>query len=449
MFSVFSQNKQVLFGFAETPQTLMLNPGAETNYRFHAGVPLLSGISTNIGTSGLVLTDLFLNDNVNINTKLGNIVNQLDDNDNITFNAQVEVFNGGYRYDDKTYLSFGFYEEVDAMIYFPNDVATLLYEGNNAYLNRSFSLSEILFKADILGVLHAGITRKIDSKLTLGGRFKIYSSSLNLKTTNNSGTFTTNLGADNIYRHHLNNLNINIHTSGITNSDGDVLKDATSLYKDTFFGGNMGVGIDLGFTYRYSSTLEFTGSIIDLGFINYSKDNKTYTVNGDYIFDGLNFQYPDPSNPRDYWGDLNNDFKENVVSEDNDESYTSFRPTKLNLAVKHRFGRTRLNKACYYGEAAYDEQYRSAVGIQLYSIFRPLKNQFAFTTFLEQSIHENLHAKVTYTADEYSFSNFGLGISGQIGKVNLYGIVDNIIELEDIAVANNVSFQIGINLIFN
>ena len=39
----YSQNKQILYGFAEMPNTLMLNPGAETNFKYHAGIPFLSG----------------------------------------------------------------------------------------------------------------------------------------------------------------------------------------------------------------------------------------------------------------------------------------------------------------------------------------------------------------------------------------------------------------------
>ena len=36
---IFSQNKQVLYDFAGVPQTLLLNPGLETNLKFHVGLP--------------------------------------------------------------------------------------------------------------------------------------------------------------------------------------------------------------------------------------------------------------------------------------------------------------------------------------------------------------------------------------------------------------------------
>ena len=69
-FKMFSQNKQVLYDFAELPQTLLLNPGAETNYKFHVGVPLLSGFSAEFGSTGFTVSDLFAVDNRPINDKV-------------------------------------------------------------------------------------------------------------------------------------------------------------------------------------------------------------------------------------------------------------------------------------------------------------------------------------------------------------------------------------------
>ena len=44
----YGQNKQILYNFGDLPQNLMLNPGAEANYKYHIGIPLLSGFSTKL-----------------------------------------------------------------------------------------------------------------------------------------------------------------------------------------------------------------------------------------------------------------------------------------------------------------------------------------------------------------------------------------------------------------
>jgi hypothetical protein len=37
-----AQNKQLLYGFKDIPQQILLNPGAQIDYRGFIGVPLLS-----------------------------------------------------------------------------------------------------------------------------------------------------------------------------------------------------------------------------------------------------------------------------------------------------------------------------------------------------------------------------------------------------------------------
>ena len=215
----FSQNKQLLYGFAELPQTLLLNPGAETNYKFHVGLPLLSGFSAEFGATGFTVSDLFAVDNRSIRDKVSAVLNKLTAKDNIKLNTQIEILNAGFRLNDKNYVSFGFYQEIDAILYIPKDPLSLIIEGNSNYLNKNFDVSQVLFKADALGVLHLGITRQVSDRFTFGARFKIYSSALNIESTNNSGTFTTVNGTDNIYAHYLDNLDVNLRTSGVVAND--------------------------------------------------------------------------------------------------------------------------------------------------------------------------------------------------------------------------------------
>ncbi|WP_435414718.1 DUF5723 family protein [Polaribacter aestuariivivens] len=438
------QNKQVLYDFAELPQTLLLNPGLETNYKFHIGVPLMSGFSSEVGITGFTLSDFFLRDGLAINDKISAVLSRLKVNDYVKVNSQIEVLSGGFRYNDNVYFSFGFYEEIDAISYFPKDAITLLNEGNAAYLNRSFNVSQINYKMDVLGVIHAGVTKKINEKLTLGGRFKIYSSALNIESTNNSGTFTTAEGNNNIYIHYLNNIDVNFKTAGLIQND-EYIDDPSTYLKNTFLGGSLGLGIDFGFSYNISKQLQISGSLLDVGFVNHTKNIKNTVTEGSFTFEGINFEF-DSANPRNYWQELNDNFKEQLPTTENSDSYVSWRPAKLNMALKYSFGQKR-SKYCY--DNTYKDFYTNSVGAQLYSVFRPLSQQFALTGFYEKSFSKNLHAKVTYTVDDYSAYNIGFGLSAQIWKINFYGIFDNIIQYEDLSSANSASFQLGINLIFN
>ena len=438
----FSQNKQVLYDFAGLPQTLLLNPGLETDYKFHIGVPLLSGFSSEIKSTGFSLAEIFSVNNNTINDKISAVLNKIDANDYLKVNTQIEVFSAGFRFDKKTYVSFGFYQELDAIGYLPKDALTLINEGNTSYLNKSFSISEMIYKLDVLGVIHAGISRKVSDKLTLGGRFKVYSSALNLETTNNSGTFTTRLGNNNIYVHHLDNVNFNARTSGLI-SNNEYISDASTYIENSLLGGNLGAGIDLGFTYRVTPQLQLSGSLIDLGFVQHTKNIKNNLVEGSFTFEGIEFEF---DSNRNYWGELDAALKEQLPIVDNQDSYTSWRPAKVNAAIKYSFGEKR-SKYCY--DNTLKDFYTNAFGAQLYSVFRPLRQQFAFTSFYEKSFSNKLQAKITHTIDDYSNYNIGVGVSAKIWKINFYGILDNLTKLSDISTSNNVSLQFGFNLLFN
>ena len=438
----FSQNKQVLYDFAGLPQTLLLNPGLETDYKFHIGVPLLSGFSSEIKSTGFSLAEIFSVNNNTINDKISAVLNKIDANDYLKVNTQIEVFSAGFRFDKKTYISFGFYQELDAIGYLPKDAFTLINEGNTSYLNKSFSISEMIYKLDVLGVIHAGISRKVSDKLTLGGRFKVYSSALNLETTNNSGTFTTRLGNNNIYVHHLDNVNFNARTSGLI-SNNEYISDASTYIENSLLGGNLGAGIDLGFTYRVTPQLQLSGSLIDLGFVQHTKNIKNNLVEGSFTFEGIEFEF---DSNRNYWGELDAALKEQLPIVDNQDSYTSWRPAKVNAAIKYSFGEKR-SKYCY--DNTLKDFYTNAFGAQLYSVFRPLRQQFAFTSFYEKSFSNKLQAKITHTIDDYSYYNIGVGVSAKIWKINFYGILDNLTKLSDISTSNNVSLQFGFNLLFN
>ena len=439
LFVIAIQAQQhIAFSFGETPQTLMLNPGSETNYKSHFGIPVLSNFQLTIGNTGFQMGDLFSNDSRPFNEKFEKVLEQLSPDDYINLNTKIDVLNFGYRYNNKTYISVGFYEELDLMVYFPEDAIEGLYFGNDPFFNRSFSISQAIMKADLMGVLHAGISKKIDEKLTIGGRFKIYSSSLNVETNNNSGSITTTTNNINISRLTLQNLDAGVSTSGIDNIEEDVLSN-------TFLGGNLGIGFDVGLTYHFSPQIEFTGSILDLGFVKHSKNTRNFSAKGNYVFDGINFEY-NSDDLIDYLKQLGQDIDARIPSEETGDAYTSWRPMKLNAALKYSFGERR-NKFCY--TKTHKQYYYNSIGFQMHTIMRPLKPQFSFTSFYEKSLSQKIHTKFTHTINDYSSTIFGAGASLQLGKLHVFGALDNVLGVRDLSTLNTISLNFGLNIIIN
>ena len=99
---------------------------------------MLSDFSFNLGLTGFNLNDLFSNDSRAFRTRFEGVLNKINSTDYINFNTKIDVLNVGFRLDKKTYLSFGFYEELDFISYMPKDFIELFYYGNAAFFKPYF-----------------------------------------------------------------------------------------------------------------------------------------------------------------------------------------------------------------------------------------------------------------------------------------------------------------------
>jgi hypothetical protein len=445
----FAQNKALLYNFTAIPQSSLVNPGADVSYKYYFGIPILSGISANLGSSSFSAYDLFANNGVDFTDKVRNIINKSSSNDKTQVNQQLELFSGGFRVggeDSQSYISFGVYQEFDFLMYVPKDPGIFALDGNRDYIGKSFNLADINVRAEVLSVFHVGFHKKINKKVVLGGRVKLYSSGANATSTRNSGYVYTaqNAGTPNIYTQIISS-NLELRTSGIAKFtkdeyDGSIASD---IAHNTFFNGSLGLGFDAGITYYLKENLQFTASIIDLGFINQSKDIETITYKGDYKYEGVSPSFDFTNKPADVF----DDFEKAIPRDTLYNKYTTWRPTKLYSSLQYSFGQSRSDGECNC-KAPSKRRYVNAIGGQLFAMTMPKEPFVAFTAFYKRSIFEKLDVKATYTFDSYSSKNIGLGLSGTLGKVNIYALVDNILEYKDVSKANSLAFQFGINFIF-
>lgn len=453
---LFSQNKQVLYGFSELPQSLMLNPGGNVDYSAHFGIPLLSHIHANFGSSGLTLKDIFEDNAVNFNTKIRRAISNLSETDFFTLNQQLEIFSVGFKvgpsYKKNQYISFGLYQETDVIVYFPKDYAELLLEGNSNNIGKVFNLGHLNLRGEVLSVLHFGYNKQVNKKLTYGFRGKIYSSLATITSTNNRGSFLTRQGTNNFFQHQVN-LDLELQTSGIAplldDDNSDFQNDIKTFRRNTLFGKNLGLGIDVGFTYQFSKQLSLDASLQDFGFIRHTKDTRSYGLNGNFSFEGINplfNNHTDNQTAQDFVDAVSEDFSNAFDLNETETKFTTLRPLKINSSIVYAFGKTR-KEDCYCLNTD-DEPYLNKIGLQFYGVKRPLRPQFAVTAFYYRRLFKGLRTKITYTVDSFSTKNVGFGFSTHIGSFNLYAMADNILEYQNLANAKSVSLQLGFNLIF-
>lgn len=443
-FSCFSQNKQILYNFTSVPQSMLSNPGSDIKYNWFVGIPLLSGFSASVGSSGFSVYDLFADNGVDFNTKLRNVVFSTSRNDKVSLNEQLEIFSGGFKLGDwqkGSYFSFGMYQELDVLTYLPKDYAILALDGNQNYLGKVFDMGDLNAKGELLSVFHLGFHKNVSEKLIFGVRGKIYSSIFNISSTKNSGYFYTTQGTNSFYDQVIS-TNVLVNTSGFLNYtdnySGNVKSD---IIKKTLLGGNLGLGVDLGLTYYPQKNIQFTASLVDIGFIKHSKEVESYRYKGFYKYVGIA-----PDFILGNSNDLIDEFNDAIPLDSLNVKYTTWRPVKFNSSIQYSFGDGRSSDCNCIGEN--ENKYANSVGAQLFVMSAPRTPLMALTGYYRRQIFDSLEVKATYTIDSFSSKNIGLGLSSTIGKVNFYFLADNLLEYKDVSKANSLSFQLGLNIIF-
>jgi hypothetical protein len=464
VLSGHAQHRELLYDFTEVPQAILLNPGSNTGMDWYAGLPMLSGTSVYAGTSGLSVNDLFADDGLDFNDKVRNrAIYGMGIRDEISTNYQIEVLSAGFRAKNhpQNFYSFGIYHETDFIQYWPKDLGILAFDGNAGHLGEKFNLGHLKTRGEMLNVFHFGLNRQVSHKLVVGARAKLYSGIFDFNSTGNKGYFLTETGQNNLLANTLV-ADMKLRTSGLEALrkvlDDDTVDDASGLRRlmlgRGFLGGDLGMGIDLGFTYYLDNQLVLTGSVLDLGFIYHHTDPRNFTLEGSATVEGVEVILPDALDDpgADFWQDLVDEIEELVPFEENTRGYVTFRPTRLYGSLRYNFGHTQqapVDCDCDYGDSQGKQRflYANSVGGQLFVINRPRGPQAAVTAFYQRRFGNLVSLKTTYTADKFSLANLGLGLNVQAGPVNFYVMADNLLGYSNIPDMHYTSFLLGLNIL--
>lgn len=451
-FTALGQNQQLLYNFESLPQSLLLNPGAEPAFNFHAGIPLLSKVHASGGSTGVTIYDIFkIDPATTLSDRIKTSLASMNNRDFGMAHQQVEILSVGWRGKEDTYYSAGLYQELDVFGYVPSELALMIWE-DSLTTARHFDFSDIAFTADMVNVWHFGITKKQDRYTTFGVRGKIYSSALNIRSTSNSGSYTMYEGSKpNTYFPMVHQADIQIRTSGVgrlADTDGTYKEVRDEVLGGLFFGGDLGLGVDFGFTRRFNYNWKVSGSVLDLGFIYNFQDVETYEYWGDSRGATVELEYNYPEDkPLDRVDHLITDLEEIFEDDTFHDSYLALRPIKLNAGVDYGWGEDL--EPCHYLHRPHRKRFNHYLGLQLFSVIRPQRIIPAATVYYDGKLFNGVRGKFTYTADSFSYTNIGALVSAQMGWLNVYLGADNLLSLADLAKSHQASLQMGVQVIIN
>lgn len=459
--------QQYSYNFGRAPQAILLNPSYEIGVEKHFTLPIIGSNQLNLGLSSVTVFDIFADNSVPFQDKLENAVYNLSTKDVILLNQKMEIINMGYRLKSDDYLTFGMYGELDFYSTIPADMLQFFFEGNT-FPGKQYAIDDFAIQADLLTVYHIGLQRNLSSDLSIGGRFKVYNVAADMLATSNSGNIQSNRNDDGTYTHSLSDVAIGIKTSGLgikLDEDNKIVRDngavvlennrGNDIYSDKytstgyigsrlFIAGSKGIGVDLGATYQLKENISLAASVTDLGFIYNTKQSRTYTYSGTYVTKSLAFEY-DPDKPSIYVERLLDEIDENIPLAVDDSNYISFRPFQLYSAINYSFGMTRNNVCDYYKTVSYN--YASNIGAVFHAQNRPEQILYDAGIYYERNFNNTIYARANFTVNKFSNSNIGLAVSAYFWKLNLYAGINDVLAISNLAKANNLALNFGVNMI--
>ena len=309
-----------------------LNP-ALTPTKGYFNLPVIGAVNATVGSTSLGYQDIIdiIDDGDDFYTK-PDFMNRLKDNNKLNVNFSTEILSAGW-YKGKNFWSFNIGLRTDIGANLTKSMFTFLNEMDGIednWRNSNYDISNQQLNINAYAEVGLGLSRQINSRLTVGARVKalLGIGNMDLKLNNvamnaslpsdarisqlQDPAYLSGLGVDDITKlrseiesYHAN-LAVDAHLESsfkglnLKKEDGqDYISDFEFESKDMGIAG-YGFGIDLGASYKIMDNLTVSASILDLGFISWSKSStKIASANPDPIdIKGSTYAaMVDPANP--------------------------------------------------------------------------------------------------------------------------------------------------------
>ena len=313
-----------------------LNP-ALTPTKGYFNLPVIGAVNATVGSTSLGYQGIIdiIDDGDDFYTK-PDFMNRLKDNNKLNVNFSTEILSAGW-YKGKNFWSFNIGLRTDIGANLTKNMFTFLNEMETVeenWRNSNYDISGQQLNINAYTEIGLGLSRQINSRLTVGARVKALLGIGNMELKLNRVAMSANLPSDQQINQWSSESYWNSMTPSQAAQAAQELKDKFNNYhanltvgaelKSSFKGlelqeeegkdyvtdfdfdsGKLGIagygfGIDLGASYKILDNLTVSASVLDLGFISWSKSStKIASANPDPIdIKGSTYaNMVDPNNP--------------------------------------------------------------------------------------------------------------------------------------------------------
>ncbi|MBN2667588.1 MAG: hypothetical protein JXR60_00035 [Bacteroidales bacterium] len=455
---LLAQQNNTMYFMQTLPQNKYLNPSYQNECKLHVGgaaIPVTGQvffpIYMNYGNNGFAFKDL-----IQYNGDMDSLIlpgfkgydwdalqNKLREVNYITMETHINWLTVGYKYKD-WYFGIDVNDKVEARTSFNKDLITFIHEGNgNTFLNEVANLGDLGITATAYTEYALSASKKISDKLTVGMSAKLLFGKLNIWTeksiidveTVNSDNYPIRVNADMV-----------VHTSQpffeVTDMYYDYVGDSMVFESESYepdFNAvynnykNFGLGVDLGAQYQFNDKIKLYASLIDLGYIKWKTNVQTFTMDGEYIWDGYNFQ-PALTEDEELITEHNDSLKHQIISiyepEMQQSDYVSHLTPKAYLGGTYQFN-DKIRTGLLLRGSFFQHAFHPSI---------TLSGNFRLTNWFEST--------VSYSMINNSYTNVGIGFSAKAKWFQFFMMTDNVLGFIWPQATRNVNFRMGINLIF-
>ncbi len=417
-----AQSMRSAFFMENSLPALKMNPAVQPQRGF-VSIPALGATSIGAATQGAYLSDLFYEVDGSIVTFMDesigaeDFLGRLSSRNRIYLDVSNDILAGGW-YGTGGFWNVGISLKFNSSVNAPRELfefmkLDMLEDNELDYLlsNRDIDIRNLNIHADSYLETAVGYSRAITNRLTVGGKFKFLLGVGNLDVTFNN--IYANRDLDNLRWSILTDGKMSASLKGLeavseTDSNGNTYIDDYDFNTAGIAG--TGIGFDFGGTFKLMDNLTLSASVLDLGFITWSK-NSTINArsNRQFDFDGFS--------DGNKFSDLVSDLEELLhLEEEEASSYTTSLRSTINIGgeysiLENRLGFGLLSSTRFYKANTYTELTASVNG-------RP--NHWFSATFSYSVVHSNFRTFGLVLNFHPSCFNFFIGSDYTILGMNKY-----------------------------
>lgn len=459
--SAFAQQALTLYNMDRVMQTQFVNPSVEVPYKFHLGgilVPIAGQLPPpiyfNYANNSFYWNHIYhqVENDTAFMVDLPLFMDKLKKTTHMRFNTDIELINVGINLENM-FLTVALTEKFKYGLSLPYDLFEFTLNGNMPYMleGKPHDFSGLGINFTHYRELAVGGSMKANDKFTVGGRIKVLFGLGNVNTNFNelslytdpddySMTWTTDMKIQASLPVYFDYM---IYTNDQGSLDSllfDINQASVEAFEDDPGGSairyltnmrNLGLGFDLGVSYKFSPEIDFYASITDFGFISWNTNAQNLISKGQYDYRGFQLELWENEEEmeesiQEFTDTLFNTFKPELV----ETGYVTWLPSSIYLGGKYKFHNLLHFTALYRGEF-YRKSYMQSL-----------------TFGVNSNLTHFLSAHLTYSIANNSMNNIGLGLTARLGPVNWYIVTDSFTQALFPQKAKNLNIRMGCNIVF-